>query len=77
MQGLSQPLTRGLRFLIAGNRLQLVPRARIVSKPAKKELTAAEQTIGLAILTATIMIPSSWVLAHLEDYKHRPESANN
>ncbi|XP_060694509.1 cytochrome c oxidase subunit 8B, mitochondrial [Hemiscyllium ocellatum] len=77
MQGLKRPLTQGLRFLIAGNRQQLLPRARIVSKPAKNELTSTEQIIGFTVLTASIMIPSSWILAHMEDYKHRPEPANN
>ncbi|XP_078077415.1 cytochrome c oxidase subunit 8B, mitochondrial-like [Mustelus asterias] len=73
MQGLSRPLFRGLRFLIAQRRQQLMPRARIASKPAKEELTVAEQAIGFFVLTSVMMIPSSWMLSHLEEYKHRPE----
>ncbi|GCB84599.1 hypothetical protein scyTo_0025344, partial [Scyliorhinus torazame] len=41
MQGLSRPLSRGLRFLIADSRRQLIPRAGIVAKPAKEKLTIA------------------------------------
>ncbi|XP_051885421.1 cytochrome c oxidase subunit 8B, mitochondrial [Pristis pectinata] len=70
MQRVCVPAGRALRLLLP--RLQQrVPAARIVSKPGKEELTAMEQVTGLAVLTACMLIPSGWVLAHLEPHRRR------
>uniref|UniRef100_A0A674JE53 Cytochrome c oxidase subunit 8A, mitochondrial n=1 Tax=Terrapene triunguis TaxID=2587831 RepID=A0A674JE53_9SAUR len=31
-----------------------------------------DQAIALTVMFATFLIPSGWVLAHMEDYKRKP-----
>lgn len=31
-----------------------------------------DQAIALIVMFATVLIPSGWILAHMEDYKHKP-----
>ncbi|XP_053740926.1 cytochrome c oxidase subunit 8B, mitochondrial [Synchiropus splendidus] len=58
------------RFLMRSlQRSQVQPVARITSKPAKETISAGEQAIALVTLFVTILGPSGWILAHLEDYK--------
>ncbi|XP_026851401.2 cytochrome c oxidase subunit 8B, mitochondrial [Electrophorus electricus] len=64
-------VSRAFSFLRASVRPQVVPRASITSKPAKHALTAGEQAIGLTMMFVTILVPSGWILMHLEDYKKR------
>ncbi|XP_026220345.1 cytochrome c oxidase subunit 8B, mitochondrial [Anabas testudineus] len=57
------------RLFRSALRTQLVPVANVTSKPAKHTVTAGEQAIAMTALFMAILAPSSWVLAHLEDYK--------
>ncbi|XP_040894361.1 cytochrome c oxidase subunit 8B, mitochondrial [Toxotes jaculatrix] len=57
------------RLFRSALRTQLVPVANVSSKPAKHNVTAGEQVIGMTVLFVTILGPSGWILAHLEDYK--------
>nr|ACO14515.1 Cytochrome c oxidase polypeptide VIII-heart, mitochondrial precursor [Esox lucius] len=52
-------------------RSQLVSRAALSHKPAKHEISSDEQGFALTVMFITILGPSGWILAHLEDYKHR------
>nr|AGV76854.1 cytochrome c oxidase subunit 8B [Sparus aurata]ATN38451.1 mitochondrial cytochrome c oxidase subunit 8B [Sparus aurata] len=52
-------------------RTPLVPVANVASKPAKHNISGGEQAIALAVMFVTILGPSSWILAHLEDYKKK------
>ncbi|XP_029991990.1 cytochrome c oxidase subunit 8B [Sphaeramia orbicularis] len=52
-------------------RTQVVQVARVSSKPAKHNVTAGEQAIAMTALFVAILVPSGWILAHLEDYKKR------
>ncbi|AWP07980.1 Cytochrome c oxidase subunit 8B [Scophthalmus maximus] len=52
-------------------RTHLVPVANLTSKPAKHNVTAVEQAIALTAMFVTILGPSGWILAHLEDYKKK------
>lgn len=63
---------RAFRLLNATVRKQIVPRANIVSGPPEEIVTPADQAIALIVMFATVLIPSGWVLAHMEDYKHKP-----
>ncbi|CAL8375092.1 unnamed protein product [Arctogadus glacialis] len=49
----------------------LVQRANLYSKPAKHHISAGEQAIAMTVLVVTILGPSGWILAHLEDYKKK------
>ncbi|XP_069760655.1 cytochrome c oxidase subunit 8B [Narcine bancroftii] len=62
------PAARALRLLLPRLRHH-VPAAKIMSKPGKEELTVLEHTIGFVVLTASMMLPSSYVLAHLVPYR--------
>ncbi|XP_071771187.1 cytochrome c oxidase subunit 8B [Centroberyx gerrardi] len=59
------------RLLRSTVRTQLVPVANLTSKPAKHNITAGEQAIALTVMFVTILGPSGWVLAHLENYKKK------
>ncbi|XP_023841833.1 cytochrome c oxidase subunit 8B [Salvelinus sp. IW2-2015] len=51
-------------------RSQIVSKASLSHKPAKHHISAGEQAIALTVFFITILGPSGYVLAHLEDYKH-------
>ncbi|CAH2326266.1 cytochrome c oxidase subunit 8B, mitochondrial-like, partial [Pelobates cultripes] len=71
-QTITMPLfTRTLGLLRRTAFPQVTSKAGIVHKPAKDALTAAQQGIGLGVLFMVFMIPSGWILAHMEDYKSR------
>ena len=52
-------------------RTQMVPRANLTAEPAKHKVTAVEQAFVLAVMAATILVPSGWILANLENYKKK------
>ncbi|XP_014856205.1 PREDICTED: cytochrome c oxidase subunit 8A, mitochondrial-like [Poecilia mexicana] len=45
--------------------------ANMYTRPAKEKIGFVESSIACAVFSATILGPSGWVLAHLEDYKKR------
>ncbi|XP_071272114.1 cytochrome c oxidase subunit 8B [Salvelinus alpinus] len=51
-------------------RSQIVSKASLSHKPAKHHISSGEQAIALTVFFITILGPSGYVLAHLEDYKH-------
>ncbi|XP_023253210.1 cytochrome c oxidase subunit 8B, mitochondrial-like [Seriola lalandi dorsalis] len=59
------------RLFRSALRTQLVSAAHLSSKPAKHNVTAGEQAIAMTVLMMTILGPSGWILAHLEDYKKK------
>uniref|UniRef100_A0A452GV59 Uncharacterized protein n=1 Tax=Gopherus agassizii TaxID=38772 RepID=A0A452GV59_9SAUR len=59
---------RAFRLLNATVRNQIVPKANIVSG-APEEI---DQAIALTAMFAAFLIPSGWILAHMEDYKRKP-----
>ncbi|KAH1171007.1 hypothetical protein KIL84_006625 [Mauremys mutica] len=63
---------RAFRLLNATVRNQIVPRANIVSGAPEEIVTPADQAIALTAMFAAFLIPSGWILAHLEDYKNKP-----
>uniref|UniRef100_A0A8C0FWP9 Uncharacterized protein n=1 Tax=Chelonoidis abingdonii TaxID=106734 RepID=A0A8C0FWP9_CHEAB len=62
---------RVFRLLNATVRNQIVPRANVVSGPPEEIVTPAV-TIALTVMFAAFLIPSGWILAHMEDYKRKP-----
>uniref|UniRef100_A0A3Q2P963 Cytochrome c oxidase subunit 8B, mitochondrial n=1 Tax=Fundulus heteroclitus TaxID=8078 RepID=A0A3Q2P963_FUNHE len=52
-------------------RSRAVPVANLMTKPAKENITAAEQAIAMGAFFVAILVPSGWILAHLEDYKKK------
>ncbi len=65
------PLPTVSRLFRSALRTQLVSVANVSSKPAKHNVTAGEQAIAMRTLMVAILGPSSWILAHLEDYKKK------
>ncbi|XP_074533944.1 cytochrome c oxidase subunit 8B [Halichoeres trimaculatus] len=59
------------RLLRSALRTQMLPVANLSSKPAKHNVSAGEQVIAMTVMFATILGPSGWILAHLEDYKNK------
>ncbi|XP_062917601.1 cytochrome c oxidase subunit 8B, mitochondrial [Mobula hypostoma] len=70
MQSVKRPAARALRLLLPPLQ-RLVPAARIVSKPGREKLTATDQIVAFAVITATLLLPSSWVISHLEPHRRR------
>ncbi|XP_053333973.1 cytochrome c oxidase subunit 8B, mitochondrial [Clarias gariepinus] len=67
-------LLRGLARLGSSpalRRTALTQRANITTKPAKDAIGPAETTIGFAMFTVALLVPSGWVLANLENYKKK------
>ncbi|KAJ8249121.1 hypothetical protein GJAV_G00231400 [Gymnothorax javanicus] len=62
---------RSFNLLRTTLRTTITPKANITAKPAKHVLTFGEQAIGMVTMFAIILVPSGWVLSHLEDYKKR------
>ncbi|KAJ1178339.1 hypothetical protein NDU88_003585 [Pleurodeles waltl] len=68
------PVVRSLGLLRSATRRPFLQRAHISAKPAKEVVTPAQQAVALGTMFVIFLIPSGWILAHLEDYKHRPEN---
>ncbi|KAI4889845.1 hypothetical protein NFI96_010478, partial [Prochilodus magdalenae] len=64
--------SRSVSLLRAPLRHSLIPRAQISVKPAKHDISVGETCFVMAVMFATILGPSGWVLANLENYKKRP-----
>ncbi|KYO41617.1 cytochrome c oxidase subunit 8A, mitochondrial [Alligator mississippiensis] len=60
---------RAFRLLHATMKNQIVPRGNYMSKPPEEILTPADQAIGLIVMFSVFLIPSGWILAHIQDYK--------
>ncbi|KAG9475690.1 hypothetical protein GDO78_003868 [Eleutherodactylus coqui] len=65
--------SRALGLLRHARSPRVMNKAWASQQPPNKELTAMEQGIGLAVLFGVFLIPSGWILAHLQEYKSRPE----
>ncbi|XP_012695527.1 cytochrome c oxidase subunit 8B, mitochondrial [Clupea harengus] len=62
-------LNRSFTLLRSAIRPQIIPKANISAKPAKHVLGVGEQAFVLATMFVTILGPSGWILANLENYK--------
>ncbi|KAJ8417101.1 hypothetical protein AAFF_G00283280 [Aldrovandia affinis] len=62
---------RTFNFLRTTLRPHIISNVNISTKPAKHVLSTGEQAIAMITLFATILVPSGWILSHLEDYKKR------
>ncbi|KAM9079600.1 cytochrome c oxidase subunit 8A, mitochondrial [Balaenoptera ricei] len=60
-----------LRGLTGPARRLPVPRAQIHSKPPREQLGTMDIAIGLTSCFLCFLLPSGWVLSHLENYKKR------
>ncbi|KAM4734672.1 cytochrome c oxidase subunit 8B [Anableps anableps] len=65
------PLPAASRLFSSALRSRVVPAANLMTKPAKENITAGEQAIAMTAFFVTILVPSAWILAHLEDYKKK------
>uniref|UniRef100_A0A3Q3A8C0 Uncharacterized protein n=1 Tax=Kryptolebias marmoratus TaxID=37003 RepID=A0A3Q3A8C0_KRYMA len=59
------------RLFRSAVRVRTAPVANVTTKPPKENITAGEQAIAMTVLFITILGPSGWILAHLEDYKKK------
>ncbi|XP_023811294.1 cytochrome c oxidase subunit 8B, mitochondrial [Oryzias latipes] len=59
------------RLLRTALRFRVAPVANVASKPAKENISGRDQTIAMTTMFITILGPSGWILAHLEDYKKK------
>ncbi|KAJ8259694.1 hypothetical protein GJAV_G00172350 [Gymnothorax javanicus] len=62
-------LIRSLRVPKSNLRPLTAFKAGISSKPAKHNLYIGEQVFAMTIIFASVLGPSGWILAHLEEYK--------
>ncbi|KAF3822193.1 cytochrome c oxidase subunit 8A, mitochondrial [Mirounga angustirostris] len=60
-----------LRGLAGLTRRLPVQRAQIHSKPPREELGTMDVAVGLTSCFLCFLLPSGWVLSHLESYKKR------
>ncbi|XP_041584423.1 cytochrome c oxidase subunit 8A, mitochondrial-like [Vulpes lagopus] len=58
-----------LRGLTGFTRRLLVQRAQIHSKPPREQLGTMDVAVGLTSCFLRFLLPSGWVLSHLESYK--------
>uniref|UniRef100_A0A8C5G1K7 Cytochrome c oxidase subunit 8A, mitochondrial n=2 Tax=Gouania willdenowi TaxID=441366 RepID=A0A8C5G1K7_GOUWI len=49
----------------------ITQRANVYSAPPKEKIGAMETVFALGVFAVTILGPSGWILAHLEDYKNK------
>ncbi|KAM9668083.1 cytochrome c oxidase subunit 8A, mitochondrial-like [Dama dama] len=71
-RGSQDMLTMGAWDLqLAGEVGSPVPRAQIHSKPPREQLGTMDIAIGLTSCFLCFLLPSGWVLSHLESYKKR------
>ncbi|XP_062402990.1 cytochrome c oxidase subunit 8B, mitochondrial [Sardina pilchardus] len=66
MSGLTRSFT-----LLRGAGTQMIQKANLSHKPAKNVLSAGEQAFVMVTFFVTILGPSGWVLANLENYKNK------
>uniref|UniRef100_A0A3Q1FRP2 Cytochrome c oxidase subunit 8B, mitochondrial n=1 Tax=Acanthochromis polyacanthus TaxID=80966 RepID=A0A3Q1FRP2_9TELE len=52
-------------------RHSITQRAHLYTKPAKEKIGPVETVVGLGVFSLTVLGPSGWILAHLEDYKKK------
>ncbi|XP_015193562.1 cytochrome c oxidase subunit 8B [Lepisosteus oculatus] len=64
-------LNHTFRLLGRTLRQQITPKASITSKPPKEVITPGEQAVALVAMFIAILVPSGWILSHLDDYKRR------
>nr|Q863F9.1 RecName: Full=Cytochrome c oxidase subunit 8B, mitochondrial; AltName: Full=Cytochrome c oxidase polypeptide VIII-heart; AltName: Full=Cytochrome c oxidase subunit 8-1; AltName: Full=Cytochrome c oxidase subunit 8H; Flags: Precursor [Carlito syrichta]AAP32258.1 cytochrome c oxidase subunit VIII heart form [Carlito syrichta] len=58
-----------LRLLQAPLKCWAVPKAHVSAKPARTPTSPMEQAVGLSVMFVSFLVPSGWVLSHLESYK--------
>ncbi|XP_016336545.1 cytochrome c oxidase subunit 8B, mitochondrial-like [Sinocyclocheilus anshuiensis] len=68
MSGLLRGSAR-IRRVLRGS--TITQRANIATRPAKDKFGPTETIIGLTVFSFTILGPSGWVLANLENYKKK------
>ncbi|KAF4085675.1 hypothetical protein AMELA_G00097670 [Ameiurus melas] len=64
-------LRRSSGLFRAALRQHLTPSANISAKPAKHNVSTGEHLIAMTAMFVTVLVPSGWILTHLEDYKKR------
>ncbi|XP_035653744.1 cytochrome c oxidase subunit 8B, mitochondrial-like [Oncorhynchus keta] len=69
-RGIMSGIRGSVNLLRVAVRSQIVSKATLSHKPAKHHLSVGEQAIAMTAFFITILGPSGYVLAHLEDYKH-------
>ncbi|KAK3535694.1 hypothetical protein QTP70_020574 [Hemibagrus guttatus] len=67
-----QALSRSSGLFRTAMRQHLTQRANISAKPAKNVVSTGEHMIAMLTMFVTILVPSGWILANLENYKKRP-----
>ncbi|XP_044922158.1 cytochrome c oxidase subunit 8A, mitochondrial-like [Mustela putorius furo] len=60
-----------LRGLMGLTRRLPMQRAKMHSKPPREELGTMDVAVGLTACFLCCLLPSGWVLSHLESYKKR------
>uniref|UniRef100_A0A8C1SVZ0 Cytochrome c oxidase subunit 8A n=1 Tax=Cyprinus carpio TaxID=7962 RepID=A0A8C1SVZ0_CYPCA len=67
-------LLRGIARIRAAPVLRgsaITQRANLTTRPAKDSFGPVETAVGLTAFSFTILAPSGWVLANLENYKKK------
>uniref|UniRef100_A0A8C2XKI0 Uncharacterized protein n=1 Tax=Cyclopterus lumpus TaxID=8103 RepID=A0A8C2XKI0_CYCLU len=72
MSGVFTALLRARRALAQKASLMIQQRASYIrGKPPKDHIGPAQTIFVLTVMTVTILGPSGWILAHLDEYKSR------
>ncbi|XP_026212778.1 cytochrome c oxidase subunit 8A, mitochondrial [Anabas testudineus] len=69
MPGLLRTIARRVAPALRGH--TIIQRANLQTKPAKEKIGPVETVVGMGMFSMTILAPSGWILAHLEDYKKK------
>ncbi|KAG8563788.1 hypothetical protein GDO81_016200 [Engystomops pustulosus] len=65
--------SRALGLLRQARPPQVMNKAWSSGGAKNTNISGGEQAVGLVVLFSVFLVPSGWILSHLENYKSRPE----
>ncbi|XP_041131001.1 COX8 domain-containing protein [Polyodon spathula] len=68
------PLWKGVASsagLLRGNKMLVLQRAYIYSKPPKDKIGPAQTLFTISVFAVTLLTPAGWILHHLPEYRKR------
>ncbi|KAK6481273.1 cytochrome c oxidase subunit 8A [Huso huso] len=68
------PLRKGVASsgrLLRGNKMLVLQRAHIYSKPPKDKIGPAQTLFTISVFAMMLLTPAGWILHHLPEYRKR------